>query len=117
MNILEVVPHLGDPRGTEPFQWQCWGPRAQYIDWGGEENHLASAVFDLDTGLVYCLELFTGTAALRYLAADWAEAYLLECQSREINPDWVTDSLPWTDTPDAQTILAVLGTLKGDIEL
>lgn len=117
MNILEILPILGQPRGTNKFEWQCWGPNSQYLDWGGEENHVASMVFDLNTGQIYCLELFPGTQALRYLDPDWAEAYLKECITRDVNPDWLTDTIPWTELTDPQTVLAVLGTLKGDIEL
>jgi hypothetical protein len=117
MNIMEVMPLLGDPRGTEPFEWQCWGDECQYLDWGGAENHIASTVFDRQTGLIYCLELFTGSAAVRYLEPDFAQAFREECTTREVNPDWVTESLPWTDTENPQTILALLATLKGDLEL
>lgn len=114
MNIMEILPSLGTPRGTEPFEWSCWGNSAQYLDWGGEQNHIASTVFDRDTGLIYCLELFTGSAAIRYLDPDWAEAYLTECVTRQVNPDWLSDTVPWTDTPDPQTVLAILSTLSQD---
>jgi hypothetical protein len=116
MNLMEILPTLGEPRGTNRFEWQCWGKDSQYLDWGGEENHIASTVFDLNTGLIYCLELFTGEGAVRYLDPDWAEAFVTECDARDINPDWLTDSIPWTNVSNPQTILALLGTLSGDIE-
>jgi hypothetical protein len=117
MNLQEILPLLGEPRGTELFEWQCWGTRCQYLDWGGEDNHIASTVFDLDTGLIYCLELFTGTAAVRYLEPDFAPAFRQECVTRAVDPDWITENLPWTDTENPQTILALLATLKGELEL
>jgi len=117
MNLMEILPTLGEPRGTNKFEWACWGAHSQYLDWGGEENHIASTVFDLNTGLVYCLELFTGESAVRYLDPDWAEAFLEECVSKDVNPDWLSDSIPWTNVGNPQTVLALLGTLKGDVEL
>ena len=117
MNLMEILPTLGEPRGTNKFEWACWGAHSQYLDWGGAENHIASTVFDLNTGLVYCLELFTGESAVRYLDPDWAEAFLEECVSKDVNPDWLSDSIPWTNVGNPQTILALLGTLQGDTEL
>ena len=92
------------------MQWQCWGKSAQYIDWGGEENHIASAVVDRDTGLVYCLELFTGQACLRYLDPDFESDFREECLTLDIDPDDTGSGDLWVavDTATVMTLLAQL---------
>ncbi len=109
MNILELQPNLGPARGTSEYSLQCW-PNAQYIDWGGELNHIASAVFDRETGLVYCVELFTGDQALRYIEPEFAEEWFEECQQLAIDTDDSGQGL-WIDI-DANTVLLLIHQLK-----
>lgn len=91
--------------------WQCWGESAQYIDWGGEDNHIASAVIDRNTGLVYCLELFTGQECLRYLDPDFADEFIAECRAKDIDPDHAVEDVAWISI-DSQTVLALLAQLN-----
>ncbi len=112
MNLLEILPSLGEPRGTSPVQWQCWGKSAQYIDWGGEENHIASCVFDRETALVYCLELFTGPDAVRWLNPEFREDFLKECQDKGLDPTEAHPGLAWTDQENPQIMLALLATIN-----
>ena len=111
MNIMEILPSLGQPRGSSRFEWSCWGEHAQYIDWGGEDNHIGSAVFDRNTGLIYCLELFTGSEALRYLDPDFRDEYITELREQDIDPGLAYENQPYTDIQDPQIILALLATL------
>jgi hypothetical protein len=112
MNIMEILPTLGQPRGTSRFEWSCWGEHAQYIDWGGEDNHIGSAVFDRNTGLIYCLELFTGSEALRYLDPDFSEGYHVALAEQDIDPEGAYEGQPYTDIQDPQIILALLATIS-----
>lgn len=111
MTLFEILPSLGQPRGTSKFTWSCWGDRAQYVDWGGEDNHIASAVIDLDTGLIYCLELYTGEQALRYLETEFREDFIKECQAKDIDPDDAGQGLIYQDI-DPVTVLSLLTQLN-----
>lgn len=112
MNILEILPALGESRGTSRFEWQCWGEHAQYIDWGGEENHIASAVFDRTNGQIFCVELFTGAQAVRYFEPQFRDSYLAECQSKGIDIREAAPGMPYTDIADPQVIIALVATLQ-----
>jgi hypothetical protein len=112
MNILEILPTLGESRGTSKFEWQCWGEHAQYIDWGGEENHIASAVFDRTNGQIFCVELFTGAQAVRYFEPQFRDSYLAECQTRGIDIREAAPGLPYTDIEDPQVVIALVATLQ-----
>lgn len=115
MNILEILPTLGESRGTSRFEWTCWGEHAQYIDWGGPENHIASAVFNRTNGQIYCVELFTGTEAVRYLEPDFKDSFLAECRARDIDPQDAGEGMVYADMEDPQIILALVGTIKESI--
>ncbi len=108
MNILELAPNLGQARGTSEYGSQAW-PKAQYIDWGGELNHIASAVFNRETGHCYCVELFTGSEALRYLAPESADEWLQEQQALGIDTK-DSGQGPWIDI-DPNTVLSLLRNL------
>lgn len=114
MNILEILPALGDPRGRSTTDWQCWPQDTVYVDWGGEENHLASVIVDPKTGEIYCMELYTGQSAVRYITPTLVEDFMAECQSRDIDPQWAAEDLQYTDVTDPQIILALLSTLPMD---
>ncbi len=108
MNILELAPNLGTARGTSEYPSSAW-PQAQYIDWGGEDNHIASVVFNRETGHCYCVEIFTGTEALRYLAPESADEWLQEQQALNIDTE-DSGQGPWRDI-DPNTVLLLLRTL------
>lgn len=93
------------------MQWQCWGPEAQYIDWGGEDNHVASAVIDRVTAVVYCLELFTGEACLRYLEPEFEQDFRQECLTLDIDPDDTGTGDVYVAI-DAATVMALLTQLN-----
>jgi len=116
VNIMEILPSLGPARGTSPYQWPCWGSRAQYIDWGGELNHIASCVFDLDTGLVYCLELYTGEACLRYLDPDFSEAFFAQCSAESVDPQWASEDQQFQDFTDPLVAFTVISTLTSETD-
>ncbi len=109
MNILEIYPSLGQARGTEEYPSTAWAD-AQYLDWGGELNHIASAVFNRSTGLVYCLELFTGAEALRYLDPTFEADALAELRAQGIDTE---DSGQGAWIPiNEQIALQILSTLN-----
>jgi hypothetical protein len=112
MNILEITPALGRPRGASEWTWSCWGESAHYVDWGGEENHIASAVFDLITGEIYCLELYTGTQAIRYLLPEMAEDYRNECIKMGVDFDQPAPGIEFITVDNPQDVLTTLATLN-----
>lgn len=111
MNLLEIMPALGPARGTSPWTWSCWGTNAQYIDWGGADNHIASCVFDRATGLVYCLELYTGVQAIRYIEQAYQDAYREECLAQGIDYQQPHEGIEFVNVDNPQAIMALLATL------
>lgn len=111
MNILEILPALGKPRGTSTTDWQCWTPSAQYVDWGGEDNHLASVIVLPETGELLCIELYTGEQALRWIQPTLREEFFNECASRNIDPRLASEDLAYVELEDPEVILSLLTTL------
>jgi len=114
MIITELTGLAGDPRGASPIQgWQCWGETSYYIDWGTEDTHLMSAVA-LDNGEVVCVELFTDTAAWRWIQLEWVKDFLTECQQLGIDTE-DSGQGPWNDVVDASEILRILAEQQGHL--
>lgn len=111
MNILEIMPALGRPRGASEWSWSCWGESAHYMDWGGEDNHIGSAVFDLNTGDIYCLELYTGSQAIRYIEPQFREDYIKECLLYGVDYRQPVEGIEFVDVDNPQVVLATLATL------
>jgi hypothetical protein len=92
--------------GTE-YQWQCYGPDARYIDFSDTDGtEYSSVVFDTKNQTVYELAVYVPgyDQAFIWRHSDFEQAYISECQTRNIEPNIAWDNLVYK-VVDQKTIL------------
>jgi hypothetical protein len=92
--------------GTE-YQWQCYGPNARYIDFSDRDgNEYASVIVDKNSHQVYELTVVVPgyDQAFVWRNPDFENAYLSECQERNVKPNIAWDDVVY-EVVDDKTIL------------
>lgn len=86
---------------SSPYQWQCYGPAARWLDCGSELNSdwTASVIFDTVTQEVYSVEVHDELANRSYRLSnpEYRAAYLAECTTRKVDPQEASEDIKFTE--------------------
>lgn len=95
-------------KGAADYTWSCFGDTARYLDIGNEESgQQASAIFDTDDGSVYAIEIFLPeeNIAFRWLDERYADLFIKECISKNINHEIAFGSVRFQSITEAETLM------------
>jgi hypothetical protein len=108
MTLIEVILAAnGRVCGGTEHQWQCYGPDARFIDFSDTDGtEYSSAIFSTKTQIVYSLAVHVPgyDQAFVWRDPEFEQAYIAECQTRNIKPNHAWDNLMF-EIVDQKTIL------------
>lgn len=111
MNLMEVVSAAnGLIKGSADYSWECFGTEARYLDIGNEETgHLASAIFDINDGTVYAVEIFlkSESVAFRWVDDRYYDLFLKECSENSVNASIAFDTVKFQKISETEALIVI----------
>ena len=116
MKLLDMITAAGGRvSGGDPFQWQCFGDNAQYMEFrDADGNGYSHCIFDTKTYEVYQIhvevplvsnEAGSPEQVFHWISDSVKQAYYQECESRDCDPNIAWDEVTYTHVDSEELIL------------
>lgn len=111
MILMEVIQAAGGRvSGGDPYLWRCYGDHVQCMEFrdvaGSGYAHCIFNTNNYEVREIH-VEVPGQDQAFRWIDPDYAQAYLDECEERNVSPNQAWDDVVYNDT-DEKTIITFL---------
>lgn len=108
MHLSEINQAFGHKitSGSE-YQWHCYGPTAQFLDYQGEYAH-ASVIYSAETQEIFQADVCSNDVnkkPYRWLNPDYKDELYIESEERKVDADLAWDDVKWVDLETEEDFL------------